>query len=222
MFWKVVRPLLILGLIFALPGAAFAEFGDATVTINPDGTSFTFAGDEDDWGTDYLVLLCGVEEEIFVILDEPLMDYTVDLGAPIEYVDVFVIEDPEEPDYEAGYLPFDTGECPAPPEEASPWVPRYRMVALVDTDAPDWYFGTGDLRNGTCYIKMPTEEFLPSVERQLDICNYDDGGEHVYLTYQADRVAVDAWVMWNSLTGEVSYPDPLWNSDWFDPDYTTE
>lgn len=109
-------------------------------------------------------------------------------------------------------------ECTAPAPESF-WVPRYRMVTLIDADAPDWYLGQ-DSRNGTCWVKMPTSEGLPSVERQMAICGYDNG-EQVYTDYVAETVFVDAWVEWNPVTGEVRYPDPMWDPAWVDWDYTT-
>lgn len=113
-----------------------------------------------------------------------------------------------------------TGLCPLPPPPPVTLVPRYRMVTLIDADAPDWFYGQ-DGRNGTCWVKMPTSEGLPSVEEQHRICNYNNG-EQVYEDYVADGPPLyDAWVMWNPVTGEVLYPDPLWDSAWFDPDYTT-
>lgn len=95
--------------------------------------------------------------------------------------------------------------------------PLYRMITLLDYDAPDWYYGTGS-RNGSCWVVMTGEaEDAPGVAvfRQADICSVC---AHPDFIYEADKVLYDADVTINC-NGEISYPDPLWKPEWFRSDY---
>lgn len=92
--------------------------------------------------------------------------------------------------------------------------PLYRMVRLIDRDAPDWYWGTG-ADNGSCWVIMHEDGTYPSLARQADVCSvcaYPD------FVYQADAVAYDAYVMVDC-KGRIIYPDPLWRPAWFREDY---
>ena len=95
--------------------------------------------------------------------------------------------------------------------------PIYRMVTLIDYDAPVWYYGKGS-RNGSCWVLMTGEaEDAPGVAvfRQAEICSvcaYPD------FIYRADRVLYDAYVTVDC-NGKISYPDPLWKPEWFRSDY---
>lgn len=110
-------------------------------------------------------------------------------------------------------------ECSSPPApEQGNWIPRYRMVAVIDYGAPPEYWGQG-ARNGSCWVKMPVAEGAPWVGRVAEIC--DHPGLPADFVYSYDRILYDAWVEWNPVTGEVRYADPLWDSAWFDPDYRT-
>jgi len=111
-------------------------------------------------------------------------------------------------------------ECAAPlpaaPEET--WVPRYRMLAVIDYGAVPEYWGQG-ARNGSCWVKMPTATGKPWVGRVAEVCAHPDLPADFVYTY--DKILVDAWVEWNPVTGEWRYPDPLWDPAWADPDYQT-
>lgn len=113
-------------------------------------------------------------------------------------------------------------ECTAPPAPpAAPeetWVPRYRMLALIDYGAVPQYWGQG-ARNGSCWVKMPTAVGPPWVGRVTEVCAHPDLPADFVYTY--DDTLYDNWVEWNPVTGEWRYPDPLWDPSWADPDYQT-
>ena len=111
-------------------------------------------------------------------------------------------------------------ECTAPPPAPEPgvWIPRYRMLAVIDYGAVPEYWGQG-ARNGSCWVKMPTAEGSPWVVRVAEICDHPDLPEGFVYTY--DKILYDDWVKWNPVTGEWRYPDPLWDPAWADPDYQT-
>ena len=66
---------------------------------------------------------------------------------------------------------------------------------------------------------MPTTDYLPGTARQAVICSHED---HLDFVYEGDKPLYDAWVSWNPVTGEYHYPDPLWDPEWVDKDYTTD
>jgi hypothetical protein len=95
--------------------------------------------------------------------------------------------------------------------------PLYRMITLIDYDAPDWYYGTG-ARNGTCWVIMGGDAVdAPgvSVDRQKNICSVC---AHPEFIYEADQELYDAWVV-RDCHGNISYPDPLWKPSWYRADY---
>jgi hypothetical protein len=94
--------------------------------------------------------------------------------------------------------------------------PLYRMITLIDYDAPDWYWGKGS-RNGTCWIILhdPDAPAAASVERQAQICSVCSQPDFYY---EADNVLYDGWVV-RDCNGNISYVDPLWDPEWFRSDY---
>lgn len=102
-----------------------------------------------------------------------------------------------------------------PTEPPCEFKPIYRMMALVDSDAPDWYWGTG-ARNGSCWVILHNDSDPGvSVERQANICSVCAFPDFVY---EADRVAYDGYVYMNC-EGEIRYGDAMWETEWFRSDY---
>lgn len=91
---------------------------------------------------------------------------------------------------------------------------KYRMMTLVDDDAPEWYLGHGG-RNGTCYVIMHDDSPGVATWRQADICSVC---AHPDFVYEADRVLYDAWVMIDC-KGNIHYPDPMWKPEWYRADH---
>ncbi len=131
-------------------------------------------------------------------------------GIPIEEGEDIIISDPLNL-MEGGVIsePADCFVCKV--------TEKYRMLTLIDYDAPDWYWGQGS-RNGTCWVIMygdAEDAAMPSVERQAEICSVC---AHPDFVYEADKVLYDEWVMVDC-QGNIIYPDPLWSSDWFKPNF---
>lgn len=114
------------------------------------------------------------------------------------------------PEPTATYLPAATRE--PEPECESEGV--YRMVTLIDLQAPDWYWGVGT-RNGTCWIVMHEDGTLPSVERQKDVCSVCS---HPDFEYVADLVLYDGYVSIDC-KGNLYYEDPTWKPEWYRTDW---
>ena len=94
--------------------------------------------------------------------------------------------------------------------------PQYRLITLIDYDAEDWYWGQG-ARNGTCWVEMRLDDTSPGVAiwRQAEICSVC---EHPDFVFEADDVLYDD-VVGIDCHGNIFYPDPLWNTEWFDSDF---
>lgn len=94
--------------------------------------------------------------------------------------------------------------------------PLYRMITLIDYDAPDWYWGVGAY-NGTCYIILHDADApaAASIERQVEICSVCSQPDFYY---EADRVLYDGWVV-KDCNGNITYVDPRWEDVWFRDDF---
>jgi len=93
-------------------------------------------------------------------------------------------------------------------------VPIYRMVALVDYDAPDWYWGKEE-RNGSCWIIMHEDGTFPNPDRQANVCSVCS---HPDFVYQADKIVADGYVYFDC-NGTVIYEDQEWDPKWYRQDY---
>lgn len=89
-------------------------------------------------------------------------------------------------------------------------VEKYRMLTLIDNDAPEWYLGHGG-RNGTCYVIMHDDSTGVATWRQAEICSVC---QHPDFVYEADQVLYDGWVVVDC-HGNISYPDPMWKPEWY-------
>ncbi|MBU0572719.1 hypothetical protein KKH23_02745 [Patescibacteria group bacterium] len=187
--WKIVSLLAVFALLItAVPVFAMAE----------NGAPWT--GDPDPYA-------CNVYQDCF---------YTVTVCIDGTTYEVGIYYDPAT--QTAAYMEADAlgwsdivltiGACPYVCEVR----PLYRMVTLVDNDAPDWY-----LYDGRCYIIMHEDGTVPSVDRQAEVCSVC---EHPDFIYEGDGPALYDSYVGVDCYGNYVYADPLWDPEWInlDPD----